>query len=175
MTRPSSATSDLISEIVSLSKSTPEERTPLVIFDIDGTLVDVSTIQHFVSENNRDFDSFHRQSINCPPYLQVLEIAQGLIQNSLKVLAISGRQEKYRGLTDYWLAMNSLPLHELILRPNEYQGNRLEFKSEAFRNLTTRYNVIAVFDNDPQLLTLWLSTQIPIVVQCPELRLLQRS
>jgi FMN phosphatase YigB (HAD superfamily) len=175
VTQSSSATNDLISEIVNLSNATPKDRTPLVIFDIDGTLVDVSTIQHFVSENNRDFDTFHRQSINCPPYLQILEIAKGLIQNSLKVMAISGRQEKYRGLTDYWLAMNSLPLHELVLRPNEYQGNRIEFKTEAYRSLTTRYKIIAIFDNDPQLLTLWLSTQIPIVVQCPELILLKRN
>ena len=175
MTQSSSATNDLISEIVNLSNATPKDRTPLVIFDIDGTLVDVSTIQHFVGENNRDFDTFHRQSINCPPYFQVLEIAQGLIQNSLKVLAISGRQEKYRGLTDYWLAMNYLPLHELVLRPNEYQGNRMEFKSEAYRNLSTRYHIIAVFDNDPQLMKLWLSTQIPFVVQCPELKLLKRN
>ena len=163
-----------ISKIVDSAKNQTKELYPAVIFDIDGTLVDVSSIQHLVSDGIRRFDDFHRESINCPPYLKVLEIAQELIKEPIRVLAVSGRQEKYRSLTDYWLAMHSLPLHELILRPNEFQGNRIQFKEEVFSSLSSQYQVLAVFDNDPQLISLWLSKNVPFVFQCPQLILLER-
>jgi len=175
MKQTSSPHHDLVAKIVSASGVLSNEGIPAVIFDIDGTLVDVSSIQHLVSSGHRQFDAFHRESINCPPFSQVLEIAQSLLKGPIKVLAISGRQERYRTLTDYWLAMHSLPLHELVLRPNDYQGNRVQFKKEKYAGVASKYNILAVFDNDPELLSLWLTTQIPMVVQCPELILLERN
>lgn len=164
-----------VSKIVEFAKKQSKGPHPAVIFDIDGTLVDVTSIQLLVSDGIRRFDDFHRESINCPPYYKVLEIAQALIKEPIRVLAISGRQEKYRSLTDYWLAMHSLPLHELILRPNDYQGNRIQFKEEVFSNLVSKYQVLAVFDNDPQLISLWLSTKVPFIFQCPQLILFERN
>jgi hypothetical protein len=166
---------DLVSKIVDVAKSLSNSKKVAVLFDVDGTLVDVSSIQHLVDEGLRQFDTFHRESVNCPPHFKVLAIAQGLLKEDIDVLAISGRQEHYRALTDYWLAMHSLPLHELILRPNEYDGNRIQFKTEVFANLSLRYHVVAVFDNDPQLISLWLTKDVPFVVQCPELILLERD
>lgn len=44
-----------------------------LLVDLDGTLVDVSGIRHFVEGGKRDFDSFHLESVNCPPNWNVLE------------------------------------------------------------------------------------------------------
>ena len=39
-----------------------------VIVDIDGTLVDVSSVRHHVAgPGKRNFDAFHRESADCPP------------------------------------------------------------------------------------------------------------
>ncbi len=47
-----------------------------IIFDMDGTLCDVSAIRHLVKGDERDFDKFHTESVNCPPYAHVLAAAK---------------------------------------------------------------------------------------------------
>jgi|GEM_PF-235415 len=175
MTRNDAKPTNLIANIKKLMPGLNVGRKCAVVFDIDGTLVDVSSIQHLVEGQNRDFDRFHRESVDCPPYDQVLAIAQRLLRESLMVIAFSGRQEKYRSLTNYWCAIHSLPFNDLILRPNESQLKRIDFKHEAIINLSDQYKIIAIFDNDPELLSLWRSMGIPLVIQCPDLTILKRD
>ena len=145
---------------------------PAVVFDFDGTLIDISTVEYLVLGKERDFETFHRESINCPPYLSVLKLAQNLLLNNIKVFILSGRQERFRALTDYWLAMMELPVDELILRPSNYNGTKLEFKGEAMSKLLKFNTIIAIFENDPDLLQLWKRMKIDQIFKCPELTLI---
>lgn len=169
MNRDNKVETEIISEILKLKKREVSKLAPLVVFDIDGTLVNTNAIQHLVSNGLRRFDTFHRESINCPPHHNILSIAKELLNNKVKVIGLSGRQEKYRNLTNYWLAMNRLPLDELILRPEKYLGNKIQFKTEVIYDLQLRFEIIAIFDDDPKLLQAWKSCKIPLVVDCPEL------
>lgn len=45
---------------------------PAVIFDMDGTLVDVSSVRHFVMDKPKDFDAFHAGTAGCPPNMSAL-------------------------------------------------------------------------------------------------------
>lgn len=47
-----------------------------VLVDVDGTLVDVTGIRHLVEGENRDFNAFHKASIDCQPNFPVLHRVQ---------------------------------------------------------------------------------------------------
>jgi beta-phosphoglucomutase-like phosphatase (HAD superfamily) len=51
-----------------------------VIFDMDGTLANVSSIRHLVKPNSerhwKDFHAFHRESVNVPAHAHVVNHAQ---------------------------------------------------------------------------------------------------
>jgi hypothetical protein len=160
---------EIISDILRLAKEANSNRKPVVVFDIDGTLVNTDSIKYLVSDGLREFDTFHRESINCPPHKNVLAVAKGIMDAEIGVIGLSGRQEKYRNLTNYWLAMNSLPLHELILRPENYLGNKIQFKAEAIKSLKSRFELIAIFDDDSKLLQAWKAFDIPLIIESPEL------
>ena len=53
----------------------------LAIFDLDGTLVDVNNIRHYVEGKKKNFDLFHKESINCPPNEKVLFLNRTILLN----------------------------------------------------------------------------------------------
>lgn len=80
------------------------------IFDVDGTLCDVRSVRKYVETNHailsfkKDFARFHRESLECPPHTQVVELARHLRSKNIKILVVSGRQQRWLGITEQWLA-----------------------------------------------------------------------
>ncbi len=160
---------ELISEISIRTSVTFPFKKAASVFDLDGTLVNVTAIEHFVTGEVHDFNSFHESSIDCPSYEKVAQIARSLIEKNHIVIVLSGRQERFRSITNFWLAMQSLPVQELYLRPNNFHGDKVNFKIQALKEISYKYEIKSIFDNDPKLLSLWKELDIPFVIKCPEL------
>ena len=144
----------------------------VAVFDLDGTLVNVDSIRYLVETTSPNYNEFHLRSVDCPPFYDVLKLLKQFHDLHIKVILVTGRQEKYRKLTDFWLATHNITIDELIMRPERFSGSKLQFKELIFRNIIKAYEVIAVFDDDEDLLNLWRQISPTKLVKCPELTIL---
>lgn len=137
-----------------------------IIFDCDGTLCDVSSIRHLVEIGlkTKNFDDFHRSSVDCPPIGWVADAARFAAEDGIKVLVVTARQEKYRALTSFWLAMHKIPSDELMMRPTGDGRPDHEVKEEILARLSTRYDIVKAYDDRPDVVRLWGEYGIPTVV-----------
>ena len=140
-----------------------------VLVDVDGTLVDVSTIRHHVEGPKRDFDAFHRASIDCPPISPVVNRVNSLHESGLSVIVISGREDRFRRLTDFWLAMWNIPCERLLMRRTGDWRADVILKREFFEDLSQSFEIVEVIDDRDDLLAMWKTLDIPSVVDVHKL------
>lgn len=137
-----------------------------VIVDVDGTLVDVSSVRHHVAgPGKRDFDAFHHGSADCPPIAQTLRWVEEMHDNGHHILVVTARMEKWRGLTLSWLARHlTRPHTELVMRRDGDYRPDYEVKREIHAELEDRYHIRAAIDDNPNVLKLWNELGIPCTV-----------
>lgn len=138
-----------------------------VIFDVDGTLCDVRSVRHHVRPapgGRRDFHRFHMDSLYCPPNKRVADFLNQCKENGLKVIIVTARDEKYRGLTEKWLELNDLEYDGIFVR--DYGDIRPDY--EAKKDILTRvrefYNPVHAVDDNPQVLQLWKEEKIQTTI-----------
>lgn len=141
-----------------------------VIFDVDGTLADVSSILHYIVKHKsrdtehfkKDFHSFHEESIDVPPHEEVAAEARQLHADGLTVLVVTARMEEWRPQTELWLEKHNIPYEKLYMRPqNDYRPD-YEVKKDILAEITAEgYWVIAAWDDNPKIIALWQENGIP--------------
>lgn len=137
----------------------------IVVFDIDGTLCDVSSIRHLVAEGlkTRDFDAFHRGSVDCPPIPEVAIAAQLWSDAGMPIFQVTARQEKYRALTSFWLADYKIPSDKLVMRPNGDNRADADVKREIITRLLKDYVIEIAYDDNPSIWDVWDEFDIPCI------------
>lgn len=140
------------------------------IVDVDGTLVDVAGIRHLVEGAKPDFDAFHEASVDCPPMYPVLRRVNELAASGVTVIAVSGRSEKYRRLTDFWMALHDVRASELWMRSSRDFRPDVAVKAEMYELLRHRWIVIEAIDDRDELLELWRAVGVPSVLDARSMR-----
>ena len=136
-----------------------------VIMDMDGTLVDVSSLRHLIASSlkSKNFDEFHRQSINCPPIDWVANAAREAHKEGLKILVVTARQDTYRDVTSLWLSMHSIPSDRIVMRITGDHRPDHEVKADMLAQLDGVYQIVKAFDDRPSVVKLWESRGIPTI------------
>lgn len=134
-----------------------------VICDLDGTLVDISSIRHLVERQKPDFDAFHRLSVDCPPRGEVLACLEDYRSRGLVALIVSARSEKFMKLTNMWLALNEIECAELLLRGLRDSRADILVKTSMYHRLASKYEIVAALDDRSQLIQNWTDLGIPVV------------
>lgn len=141
-----------------------------IIFDCDGTLVDVSSIRHHLIPTDprftgkKNFDAFHSESVNCPPHSHVKYRFRWAQMIGYKVIVVTARQEKYRPHTSWWLSEQGLLPDEHHHRRNGDFRKDVEIKREILEDLRKRYDIVQAWDDNPAIIELWKSEGIDTVV-----------
>jgi phosphoglycolate phosphatase-like HAD superfamily hydrolase len=136
-----------------------------VIFDMDGTLVDVSGIRHHIfTPGQKNFDAFHNDAVNCPPHEWVKWQAESYDSDGYHIIQVTARSEKYRPSTSWWLAENQVPSHALYMRPDKDYRPDTEVKREIIDRILKRYTIVHAFDDNPAIVKLWGEYAIPCTV-----------
>lgn len=118
---------------------------PAYIFDIDGTLADLSHRSPY------DSSQYHNDSL----FLNIADLAVELSEN-YHIIFLSGRSEDHRKVTEEWLNFH-LGFHlPLFMRPSGDSRNDAIVKSELFdKHVGPFYNVKGVFDDRLRVARAW--------------------
>lgn len=136
-----------------------------VIYDVDGTLVDVSSVRHHVLaglqpdgtyKKSKNFDAFHEDAVSCPPHAWVVRTMQVWRDMGYEILIVTARSEKYRRQLDWWLAENGVACDAppFMRTEGDYRKDYL-VKGEILDRILKRWDVRHAYDDNPAILALW--------------------
>ena len=138
-----------------------------VIFDIDGTLADVSKLRRewlFSEDHKMDFGGFHAASVDAPVIPWVLEAAFRTHAQGLAVVIVTGRPSRWRSHTAWWLAINKVPSDALLMRADDDNRPDATVKTAMLNQIQPSWNPIWVFDDNPSTIPVWQGAGIPVTV-----------
>lgn len=135
------------------------------IYDVDGTLVDVSGIRHLIHGPGR-FHAFHMASIDCPPHSWVVEDARRDAAAGLAVLIVTAREAAplYRHVTAWWLALHQVPSEAMWMRAQHDGRADAVVKAEILAKIARRYEVVAAHEDQPRVAAVWEAAGIPVTM-----------
>lgn len=118
-----------------------------VLVDIDGTLA------HMTDRGPFDWSKVGQDKGD----ETVMSVVEEFCSNyKYRVIVLSGRDSVCREATEEWLKSFSFDYHELYMRPEGDMRKDVIVKRELFDNhIRGKYNVIAVFDDRPQVCRMW--------------------
>lgn len=125
------------------------------IFDMDGTLVDTSGIVHYVLNRPKDFDSFHRESVNAPARPEVVQMVHDAIAEGHEIVIVTARDASWRNHTAMWLALNHVPSHAMFMRKKHDRRKDYIIKKEILAKIRQTWDVIHAVDDNPAVIQLW--------------------
>ena len=142
-----------------------------VIFDMDGTLADVSSIRHHIVPPNpkpkgwfKDFDAFHSESVSVPANRSVVDhaVRSHLLGNAN--LVVTARRAMYRHQTAWFLALHGVPSDRLYMRGDKDGRPDYEVKKDILARIQREFNVIHAVDDNPAVIQLWQENGIPTTI-----------
>jgi len=141
------------------------ELDPAVIVDVDGTLVDVSGVRHYVQDNPRkkDFHHFHAGAELCPPIQTTLDLLKAL-RGTVNVLVVTSRKQQWEFQTRRWLRKHNIQYDHLYMRGNDDGRPDAHVKGDIYDTIRREYKVILAIDDNPSIVELWALHGIPTVV-----------
>jgi hypothetical protein len=139
-----------------------------IIFDIDGTLSDVTHRRHHVTNGNRDWDAFFGAMGDDPVVEDVAWLFHRINESSddgFDIFIFTGRPEKYREVTIGWLWENALKDYEsMLMRPDGDYRPDTEIKREMLDRLRADgYNVRFVVDDRPSVVAMWRAEGLTVL------------
>ena len=130
------------------------------IFDMDGTLCDVSSIRYHVDRRDprfsgrKRFDRFHGQSHLCPPNRQALRLYEKYRVDHA-VLIVTARKAMWSMHTLLWLRDNHVEHDALYMRADNDSRPDYEVKRDILTEIRKDYTVMVAVDDNPAVLRLW--------------------
>ncbi len=139
-----------------------------VIFDMDGTLCDTSSIVHLIEGEEKDFHAFHAASAQCPPRPEVVEAARQQAAQGRAVLVVTSREFIWRDLTLDWLVAHEVPHDALHMRIVGDYRKDVVIKSEILQQIVDDgYTVHEAWDDKQSVVDLWREHGIEVHVVAP--------
>jgi phosphoglycolate phosphatase-like HAD superfamily hydrolase len=102
----------------------------IYIFDIDGTLADISQRLHFIQQKPADWYKFFSAAGDDASITEVIYIARALAYEGHRIVYSTGRPERTRELTKEWLYINDLPSGQIFMRADKDHREDFIVKSE---------------------------------------------
>ena len=146
---------------------TGSERTPgadVVVFDIDGTLADVSARLHHVRGKPKNWKAFFAAMSEDKAVHAIVRLCNVLHDAGMHVVLCSGRPEEYRRHTTEWLAREGVRYHELRLRRTGDRRSDTVAKREMLEGLD-RERILFVVEDRASVVEMWRAEGL-VCLQC---------
>jgi hypothetical protein len=127
----------------------------VVIVDLDDTLAASWRREHLIQES---WDAFHADCVNDDPIHDMTGLIRQISNfgsGMYTVIGVTGRNEKFRGVSQKWLLDHDVPLAALLMRPDGNYSKTAELKIEMLAEFLGGKEKIAervafvIDDNEP--------------------------
>lgn len=117
-----------------------------IIVDIDGTVA--------LHTNRRPYDA--AKCSTDTPNKKIVDIVRDYAARGNHILFVSGREEKYKEVTQQWMYKNSIPFHQMWMRPTSDFREDSIVKQEIYdMRIRGKYNVDFVLDDRNRVVDMW--------------------
>lgn len=128
----------------------------LVIFDIDGTLADISDRVHHIRKKPKNWNAFNEGMAKDKAIHSMIRLCNILYAAGLRIILCSGRNEQNRLETLEWLKQQGVNYHELLLRKDEDFRSDAVVKREILQGLD-RSQILFVVEDRSRVVEMWRS------------------
>lgn len=141
--------------------------TKAVIFDIDGTLADLTHRLHHIKNGSSNWDAFFADAHLDTLITEICGLNHILAEH-YKIILVSGRTDAIREITEKWLLDNGIKYSELHMRKHGDYRQDFIIKSEILDHILADGNEIEfVIDDRPSVVAMWRERGI-ICLQCAD-------
>ena len=129
-----------------------------IIFDIDGTLIDISHRLHLIKKTPPDWEEFRNplQKRWDEPRMPIINIAVALEKAGHNLLFCSGRRESEREDTLESLSRFFRPMPLLCMRKDKDFREDTKVKADMLETLRNQgFNPVMAFDDRPSVIRMW--------------------
>jgi len=126
----------------------------LVIFDIDGTLADISERVHYIKRKPKNWNAFNEGMAKDKAIHSMIRLCNILYASGLHIILCSGRNERNRPETVEWLAKQGVQYHELLLRREEDYRTDSVVKRELIQHID-KSKILFVVEDRSRVVEMW--------------------
>ena len=139
----------------------------IIIFDIDGTLADLNGCEQFLHNGQKDWKNFNANMDKDLPNTPVVELYRTLYESGrYELILVSGRQERFRKVTQTWLVWHQIPFDTLLMRRNDDFRHDAEVKQEILQSLQAQgKEILLTVDDRQSVVDMWRDNGITCL-QC---------
>jgi Predicted kinase len=124
------------------------------IVDTDGTVANHEGVRSPYDTSKYALDNLHRH---------VAGIVYALNKADVAVIGLSGRDEKFRTVTQDWWLDNGMEFDDFFMRPVGDTRMDAIVKYELFKEyVEPKYSVLGAFDDRPQVIRMWETIGVPV-------------
>ena len=127
-----------------------------VIFDVDGTLMDLDHRRKFLdgSMGKKDWSGFVDATKDATPKDQIHSVAKALAAQGHRIVILTGRNQAQHDITA--LQLKDIPYDTMIMRPDDNYDADQDLKSGMLDHLISLgYNPTLVFDDRDAVVNMW--------------------
>ena len=137
------------------------DRRNCFIFDLDGTICDVSHRRQYVATKPRNWDAWNRGLMNDVPHPAVKIVYQALRQQyEYDMIVVSGRSDDYKEQTIKWLTDNEIFYDEIYMRKYKDHRDDAVVKGEIADEILKTHRILGVFDDRQRVVNMWIQRGI---------------
>jgi FMN phosphatase YigB (HAD superfamily) len=136
----------------------------LVIFDIDGTLADISERIHHIKRKPKNWNAFNAGMAQDKAIHSMVRLCNILYASGIHIILCSGRNERNRPETVEWLNKQGVNYHELLLRRDEDYRPDSAVKRELIQGLD-KNKILFVVEDRSRVVEMWRSEGL-VCLQC---------
>jgi phosphoglycolate phosphatase-like HAD superfamily hydrolase len=137
-----------------------------VLIDLDGTLFDVSGMRHYVTDDPRrkNFDAFHKSAcLFAPVNAKVMHGIRLAKRRGWAVLIVTARKRQWGYYSKMALDKYRVPYDRIYMRENDDDRRDYQVKRDILARIRSQgYNVVWAWDDNPNVVQLWLEEGIPV-------------
>jgi len=144
----------------------------IYLFDIDGTLADISHRLHFIQKEPADWNSFYQAAGSDSPLWDTITVARAL--SGQRLIMVTGRTESIREITVSWLRKYRIPFESIYMRKDGDHREDNVVKSELLDQIlaanpqTSDSNKIAaVFEDRQQVVDMFRARGLRVYQVAP--------
>ena len=129
---------------------------PTIIFDLDGTLADLTHRLHHIKDGNKRWDEFFDACDKDKPIDPICRLLRMVSEHAYRLVIVSARSDVVRGKTIEWLQSNQLPFDQLIMRKaGDYRTDDIVKEEILDRLLAENHDILFAVDDRQRVVDMW--------------------